>query len=60
MEKKLFGDGRLIKNVKLYTEEQVIEILWECVDNIESSYNIHEVTEEFIKNRFLNQNKDEE
>jgi len=48
-----------IKNVKLYTEEQVIEILWECVDNIESSYNIHEVTEEFIKNRFLNQNKDE-
>ena len=59
MEKKLFGDGRLIKNVKLYTEEQVIEILWECVDNIESSYNIHEVTEEFIKNRLLNQNKDE-
>ena len=40
-----------IKNVKLYTEEQVIEILWECVDNIESSYNIHEVTEEFIKNK---------
>jgi hypothetical protein len=48
-----------IKNVKLYTEEQVIEILWECVDNIESSYNIHEVTEEFIKNRFLNQNKED-
>ena len=59
----VFGFKKAVKqqtNVKLYTEEQVIEILWECVDNIESSYNIHEVTEEFIKNRLLNQNKEDE
>jgi hypothetical protein len=30
MEKRLFGDGRLIKNVKLYTEEQ--EVLKELLE----------------------------
>lgn len=49
-----------IKNTKLYTEGEVIDIIWEAVNEIESSYNIPEVIEEFIKNKFVNnQNKDE-
>lgn len=44
---------------KLYTQEQVIDIIWEAVDQIEASFNKHEVTEEFIKNKFVKLNQKE-
>lgn len=46
-----------VELTKLYTEEDVINIIWECVNEIDSSYNIAEVTENFIKEKF---NKEKE
>ena len=45
----------------VYTEEELINIIWEVVNEIETSYNIEEVTKEFIKNNFIKkQTKDED
>ena len=36
---------------KRYTEKEVIDLIWELADMYDGSYNIHEVTEDFIKHR---------